>query len=80
MVQFHDPDQSLTALHRKAVLRAGPLEPALAQKRERLLKASAELQKKTREVEASLEVSSDLTGCCQVAQWPHNWFDECGML
>ena len=56
LVQFHAPDQSLTSLHQKALLREGPLEPALHTKRKRLVDRSAELRQKAQELDATLEV------------------------
>ena len=55
-MQFHAPDQSLTSLHQKALLREGPLEPALHTKRKRLIERSSELRLKAQELDATLEV------------------------
>lgn len=58
LVHFHAPDHSQTSLQQKALLRGGPLEPALHSRRRQLITRTAELKMKARELEAALEVSS----------------------
>lgn len=56
LTHFHAPDQSLTSLSQRALSHQGPLAPALDSKRSQLLKSTAELRSKVREVDACLEV------------------------
>lgn len=60
LTHFHAPDQSLTSLSRRALTHQGPLAPALDSKRRQLLKSTAELKGKAREVDACLEVCIDM--------------------
>ena len=62
LVHFHAPDHSQTSMQQKALLREGPLEPALQSRRQQLITRTAELKMKARELDAALEVSSCIAG------------------
>ena len=63
LTHFHAPNQSLTSLSQRALKHQGPLAPALDSKRSQLLKRTAELRSKAREVDACLEVLTHSCTC-----------------
>ena len=63
LTHFHAPDQSLSGLSQRALNHQGPLAPALDNKRTQLLKRTAELRSKAREIDACLQVRTHSWTC-----------------